>query len=226
MYGGPHVDPTHGRAKWHQKDFTWRQKELPVLGALNSQEYDEKHGRWWFNRKETQMRPKLYTTIGRHARSKKLSRTIVRWVGQTPNFMKLKRDPHRKRWPKLEHLGVRFFAEFCLKDFEKRTLAETAHTLPLYGVGCKFWRSKSADCAETRGKYFVADSADYRLRPIRGLLRGTQYMLGRPVRTNVAPIAKSLGSWRYEPPEGAHPAVYRPPFPAPRSAALEAPAQE
>merc|ERR1740121_140763 len=172
MYGGPHVDPTHGRAKWHQKDFTWKQKELPPLGATNEREYDEQHGRWWFNRKETQWRPKLYTTIGRHARSKRLKRTIVRWAGQSPNFKALKRDLYRKRWPKTEQLGARFFAEFCLKGYDKRTLAETAHTLPLYGVGCKFWRAKTADCAETKGQYFVADSAEYRLRPIRGLLGG------------------------------------------------------
>ena len=28
------------------------------------------------------------------------------------------------------------------KDFEKRTLLETAHLLPLYGENCKFWRAK------------------------------------------------------------------------------------
>ncbi|CAK0831342.1 unnamed protein product, partial [Prorocentrum cordatum] len=92
----------------------------------------------------------------------------------------------------------------------ERTLVETAHTLPLYGVGCKFWRAKTEDCAETKGQYFVADSAEYRLRPIRGMLRGTQYYFGRRVLTGVAPVAKSLGSWRRLPLSRACPATVGP----------------
>ncbi|CAE8585061.1 unnamed protein product, partial [Polarella glacialis] len=130
-------------------------------------EYDEKHGRWWFQRKE-EWRPKLYTTIGKHSRSQKLSRTIVRWAYNTPNFKKLKRDPYRKRWPKNDQLGFRFFAEFCLKPFEQRTLLETAHTLPLYGIGCKFWRAKSETCPDSRGQYLLATSTEFKTRPIRG----------------------------------------------------------
>merc|ERR1719471_2032607 len=71
MYGGPSVDPTHGRVKWHQLDRThWKDKERPPLGAHNTREYDEQHGRWWHEKKE-EWRPKLYTTIGKPARSKK-----------------------------------------------------------------------------------------------------------------------------------------------------------
>lgn len=213
MYGGPNVDPTHGRAKWHRLDVSkWKAQEKPVLGQLNPKEYDEKHGRWWFTRKEEE-RPKLYTTIGRHARSKKLKRTIVRFAYASKNFKRLKKDPYRKRWPKNDQVCVRFFAEFCLKDFEKRTMAETAHTLPLYGVGCKLWRGSTPETPDTKGQFFVASSADYRLRPIRGMLRGTEHLAGRPVRVGVAAVGKSLGSWCYELPQGGHPAVYRPPFP-------------
>lgn len=228
VYGGPSVDPTHGRSRWHRLDQSWwKQQEKPVLGAINDKEYDEKYGRWWFARKEDE-RPKLYTTIGKHARRKGLKRTIVRWLYSSPNFKKLRRDPYRKRWPKLSQIGAGFFAEFCQKDFQKRTLAETAHTLPLYGVGCKFWRAPHSSAEETRGQFFVPDSAHYSLRPIIGTLRGTQYMAGRPVRKSVAAIAKSLGSWRYELPETRHPLVYRPPFPptlAERAAAAAAEAE-
>ena len=100
-YGEPGPDPTNGRAKWHRKDGPFwpldfeiqlvsllfrssssgfgarKEKERPPYGAHNSQEYDEQHGRWWWSKKEV-MRPKLYTSIGQHARSPRLSRTIVR----------------------------------------------------------------------------------------------------------------------------------------------------
>lgn len=180
-------------------------------------EYDEKHGRWWVERKEV-WRPKLFSTIGRHARNPKLNQQMLRWVINTPAWKLLVRDPYRKRWPKMDNLNARFFAEFCLKGFEKRTLLETAHTLPLYGIGCKFWRAAKADKPDTRGNFFIADSAEYKLRPIRGKLCGTQFMFNRPVRSGVTPIAKTLGMWRYEHPKGAHPAVYRPPFPERRAA--------
>ncbi|CAJ1423463.1 unnamed protein product [Effrenium voratum] len=214
MYSDPaSPDPTAGRSKWHQFDTRGDPpKERPPYGAHNSQEYDEKHGRWWWQKKEV-WRPKLYTTIGKHARSPKLSRTIVRWAYNTPNFRALKRDMYRKRWPKPLQLNYRFFAEFCLKEFKQRTLLETAHTLPLYGAGCKFWRARDETHPDTKGQYFVADQIEYRLRPIRGDIRGTQYLFGRPIRQNIAPIAKSLGSWRFEAPKGAHPLVYRPAFP-------------
>merc|ERR1712194_542054 len=79
-------------------------------------------------------------------------------------------------------------------------------------------RSKHRDLPETRGQYFVAESAQWKIRPVRGMVRGTQYLFDRPARKNIAPIAKSLGNWNYELPEGAHPDVYRPAFPAPLSA--------
>jgi len=224
MYGGRDVDPTAGRAKWHKLDTPkWKEDERPVLGQINEKEYDEKHGRHWHNWKEKEERPKLYTTIGKHARSQKLSRTIVRWV-KSGNFVALRRDVYRKRWPKKS--TMRFFAEFCLKEHGKRTLLETCHTIPLYGVGCKFWRSKHRDLPESRGQYFVADSAQWKLRPIRGVVRGTQYLFNRPARSNIAPIAKSLGHWNYDLPEGAHPDVYRPAFPAPLSGVAAENAEE
>lgn len=41
------------------------------------------------------------------------------------------RDVYRKRWPKIKDLNVKFFAEFGLKEYRKRTLLETANRLPL-----------------------------------------------------------------------------------------------
>jgi len=38
-------------------------------------------------------------------------------------------------------------------------------------------------------------------------------MLGKPVHHDIATIAKTLGSWRYEFPKNGHSTVYRPPFP-------------
>lgn len=214
MYGEPGPDPTNGRVKWHKYDGPkWKEKVLPPLGAHSTRDYDEQYGRWWFQKRD-EWRPKMYTSIGKHARSKGLSRTIVRWTGSTPNFKRLKRDVHRKRWPKLDQLSMNFFAEFCHKEFSKRTLLETCHTLPLYGVGCKFWRTKEEDGLDTLGHFFVASTVDFKQRPIRGLVKGTQYMFGRPVRRNIAPVAKTLGSWRYELPADGHPSIFRPPFPA------------
>merc|ERR1712176_70543 len=98
----------------HKLDVSeFKAREKPVLGQLNPKEYDEKHGRWWFTRKEEE-RPKLYTTIGRHARSKRLKRTIVRFAYNSKNSKRLKKDPYRERWPKNDQVCVRFFAEFCL----------------------------------------------------------------------------------------------------------------
>eukprot|EP00928_Gymnodinium_smaydae_P090404 TRINITY_DN74203_c0_g1_i1.p1 TRINITY_DN74203_c0_g1~~TRINITY_DN74203_c0_g1_i1.p1 ORF type:complete len:287 (-),score=38.33 TRINITY_DN74203_c0_g1_i1:257-1117(-) len=209
----PAWGPSRNVPRWGRKTrVKLDPTEMPARGAHNTQEYDERHGRWWVERKETTV-PKLFTTIGRHAKDPKLNNHMLRWVINTPAYKKLLRDAYRKRWPKLENLNVKFFAEFCLKDFEKRTLLETAHCLPLFGVGCKFWRGKTPDTPDTKGQYLIAESAEYKLRPIRGKIRGTQHMLGKPLRSGVAPIAKTLGSWCYSFPKGAHPAVYRPPFP-------------
>jgi len=96
---------------------------------------------------------------------------------------------------------------------EKRTLLETAAMLPLAGVGCKFFRAPDPTHSDTKGKYFLATSVDFKQLPIRGTLKATQFQSGGPIRHNIAVIGKDLGKWRYEFPEGAHPAVYRPPFP-------------
>lgn len=206
-------DPFDG---YRQKAFrglrqSW-EAQGKILGAHETREYDEKHGRWWNDYKEKE-RPKLHSTIGQHARDPKLYNLLCRWVMNTPGWRKKMRDTYRKRWPKYKNLSVQFFAEFGTKPFEKRTLLETASTVPLDGAGCKFFRAKTPDASDSKGQYFIADSISYKQRPIRGHVRGTQHMCGRAVRASVAPIAKSLGSWRVEPPEGAHPAVHRPPFP-------------
>ncbi|CAJ1411228.1 unnamed protein product [Effrenium voratum] len=75
--------------KFRFQKIAMRPCERPPYGAHNSQEYDEKHGRWWWQKKadgiaDEVWRPKLYTTIGKHARSPKLSRTIVRWWREHP----------------------------------------------------------------------------------------------------------------------------------------------
>eukprot|EP00405_Crypthecodinium_cohnii_P010383 CAMPEP_0206439296 /NCGR_PEP_ID=MMETSP0324_2-20121206/12126_1 /ASSEMBLY_ACC=CAM_ASM_000836 /TAXON_ID=2866 /ORGANISM="Crypthecodinium cohnii, Strain Seligo" /LENGTH=271 /DNA_ID=CAMNT_0053906889 /DNA_START=80 /DNA_END=891 /DNA_ORIENTATION=+ len=215
MYGARgSPDPTDGRARWHRLDNRKEKEtqEKKILGKINSKEYDEQHGRWWFTLKEEE-RPKLYTSIGRHARSKKLKRTIVRFAYSSKNFKRLRRDPYRKRWPKMNQIGAKFFAEFCNKEYAKRTMLETAHTLPLYGVGCKLFRHQDPTGQDTRGKYFIVESSEYTTRPIRGTVKGTQYMNGKPIRSDIAAVAKSLGSWRYELPADGHPAIYRPVFP-------------
>jgi len=215
-YGEPHTDPTHGVARWRHRgtprpSVSKDPNRLP-RGANNTREYDEKYGRWWYERKE-EYRPTLLTTIGRHARAENIRPSIRREVVNTPNYKRLLRDPYRKRWPKIANLGVLFFAEFWLKEFHRRTLLETASTLPLDGVGCKFWRAGGPDSPDTSGKFIVASSVEFKQRPIRGSLRGTQYFSGRAVRHDIEPVGKTLGCWRYEFPEGAHPSVYRRPFP-------------
>lgn len=212
MYSGSSdLDPTEGRARWH-KLAPPGEKKKKTLGALETREYDEKYGRRWHTRKDEE-KPKLHTTIGRHARAKDLKRTILRFAYGSRNLKALKRDVYRKRWPKNAQMNIRFFSEFCKKPFAKRTMLETAHTLPLFGRGCKFFRHVSADGEDTRGQSFVVTSARYKLRPIRGLLRGTQYYNGIPALSGVAALGKSLGSWRFEYPENAHPLVFRPAFP-------------
>lgn len=183
-----------------------------ILGAHETREYDELHGRWWNEHKEKE-RPKLFSTIGRHARDPKLFNLLCRWVMNTPGWRNKMRDTYRKRWPKYRNLSVQFFAEFGTKPFKKRTLLETASTVPLDGAGYKFFRGKSEDSLDTKGQYFIADSITYKHRPIHGYIVGTQHLMGRPVRGGVAPMAKTLGSWCTEPPAGAHLAVHRPPFP-------------
>lgn len=31
---------------------SWKEKEQPPYGAHNTQEYDEQHGRWWWQKKD------------------------------------------------------------------------------------------------------------------------------------------------------------------------------
>ncbi len=43
----------HLRRRWHTKDGPfWKQRERPPYGAKNTQEYDEQHGRWWWQKKD------------------------------------------------------------------------------------------------------------------------------------------------------------------------------
>lgn len=213
--GGPDVDPTHGHIRpvrfKGQKEGIALEDKLP-LGYINDKEYDEKYGRWW-HENNIEERPRLYSTIGRHARSPHLHRRIILWARSTPNWKRLLRDVYRKRWPTAPLVSVAFFAEFCHKSFEKRTLLETANTLPLRGVGCKFWRGKTPDCPDTRGQFFILSDVEYKQRPIRGTLKGTQYFRGVRIKEGIAPVAKSLGSWCYSAPDGASEIVHRPSFP-------------
>ena len=40
-------------SRWHAKDGPfWKQQERPPYGAKNTQEYDEQHGRWWWQKKD------------------------------------------------------------------------------------------------------------------------------------------------------------------------------
>jgi len=202
--------PRRGRS--HQAFFEQERGEKKPRGALKPREYDETHGRWWRQHKDV-WAPKLFSTIGRHARSPGLKTTMLRWVYRTPNWRRLMRDQYRKRWPPAENMTMRFFAEFALKDFKDRSFLETACSVPLDGVGSKFWRPSRKDGPDTRGRYFVPASVEYKQRPFRGSIRGTEYMFGRPIRNDVAAMNKSVGQWRCEPPAGAHPSVFRPTFP-------------
>ena len=39
--------------RWHASDGDYnKEKDYPPLGAHNDKEYDEKYGRWWFQRKD------------------------------------------------------------------------------------------------------------------------------------------------------------------------------
>jgi hypothetical protein len=39
--------------RWHTMDGpSWKEKEHPSYGAHNTQEYDEQHGRWWWQKKD------------------------------------------------------------------------------------------------------------------------------------------------------------------------------
>mmetsp|Transcript_6137 Transcript_6137/g.10635 ORF Transcript_6137/g.10635 Transcript_6137/m.10635 type:complete len:276 (+) Transcript_6137:34-861(+) len=211
------VDPLDGVARIRKPRRKLPEETKPIRGQLNQQEYDEKYGRWWSEKKGV-MRPNLYTSIGKHARSPQLSKMMLRWVYRTPVVTKYLRDPYRKRFPKANSLKVEHFAEFCQKEFTKRTLLETACTLPLDGVGCKFWRGGTPDAEDSMGKYFMATSTTVKTRPIKGLVRGDQYINGKLVRRDIAPVAKTLGWWCYSFPEDGHRYVYRPPFPKALSA--------
>jgi hypothetical protein len=177
-------------------------------GYLNTKEVDSRYGRRWIKRGESKF-PALYSRIGEQLRNPKLHRTICRWVIGTPNWVKLITDPYRKRWPLYRGLNAAFFAEFALKPFAKRTISETCHTLPFYGVGGKFWRGPSPH----NGNYFKLRSVEYQIRPWKAEMRGDMYFGNIAVRKDVAPLGKSIGKWNFEPPAGGSKLYYRPAFP-------------
>jgi hypothetical protein len=179
-------------------------------GYLNTSEVDSKFGRRWIKRGESRF-PALYSRIGEQLRNPRLHRTICRWVIGTPNWVKLLTDPYRKRWPLYRGLRAGLFAEFALKPFATRTIAETCQTLPFFGVGAKFWRGPQG--TSHNGSYFSLRHIDFRIRPWKADLRGDLCMNGMVIRKNVAPLGKSVGKWNFEPPVGGHKLHYRPPFP-------------
>lgn len=179
-------------------------------GYINTKEEDFKFGRRWIKRGESRF-PVLYSRIGEQLRNPKLHRTICRWVIGTPNWIRLITDPYRKRWPIYRGLNAAFFAEFALKPFAKRTIAETCHTLPFYGIGGKLWRG--APGSQHDGNYFIPKSVSYRIRPWKAEIRGDMYFSHILVRRDVAPLGKSVGKWNFDPPTGASKLYYRPPFP-------------
>lgn len=180
-------------------------------GYVHPSDVDSKHGRRWIKRGDSRF-PTLYSRIGEQLRNPKLHRTICRWVIGTPNWVKLITDPYRKRWPLYRGLKAGLFAEFALKPFATRTFAETAHTLPFYGVGGKFWRA--TESVPHKGSFFTLRSIDYRIRPWSAEMRGDMHMNGVTIRKDVAPLGKSIGKWNFEAPLGASKHHYRPPFPA------------
>jgi hypothetical protein len=182
----------------------------PPRGYIKSQSVDMKYGRRWLRRGEEKL-PALYSRIGEQLRNPKLHRTICRWVIGAPNWKKLITEQYRKRWPMYRGLRVGLFAEFALKPFASRTFFETAHTLPFFGVGGRFWRG--AEGKDHYGNFFSLKNIDFTVRPWKGEARGDMYMNGVRVRSDVAPLSKSVGKWNFEPPVGAVRLHYRPPFP-------------
>lgn len=179
-------------------------------GYIKTKEEDFKYGRRWMKRGESRF-PVLYSRIGEQLRNPKLHRTICRWVIGAPNWIKLITDPYRKRWPLYRGLNAAFFAEFALKPFANRTISETCHRLPFYGVGGRFWRGPMG--CKHNGSFFKLKSIEYKIRPWKAELRGDMYMSDIAVRKDVAPLGKSVGKWNFEPPVGASKLHYRPPFP-------------
>ena len=179
-------------------------------GYVHSPVVDSKFGRRWIKRGDSKF-PTLYSRIGEQLRNPKLHRTICRWVIGTPNWVKMITEPYRKRWPLYRGLKAGLFAEFALKPFASRTIAETAHTLPFFGVGGSFWRG--AQGSVHKGDFIKLNDIEYRIRPWKAEMRGDMFMSGIPIRKDVAPLGKSVGKWNFAPPAGAAKEHYRPPFP-------------
>ena len=179
-------------------------------GYVNPSPIDSKFGRRWIKRGDTRF-PALYSRLGEQLRNTKLHRTICRWVIGTPNWVKLITDPYRKRWPLYRGLKASLFAEFALKPFSTRSISETVHTVPFYGVGGKLWRGPQG--MPHSGSYFQPKSVDFQIRPWKAEMRGDMFMSGIAVRKDVAPLGKSVGKWNFEPPAGANKIHYRPSFP-------------
>jgi len=120
-----------------------------IRGQLLPRVEDEKHGRWWGADKR---RPILYTQIGKHCRHNQYISLLHRWQKHTPNWKKTVGDVYRKRWPKPKQLCMLFFAEFCLREWSKRTLFEVCHRLPFFGVHHCFHKEahKAAVLAEKK----------------------------------------------------------------------------
>jgi hypothetical protein len=182
----------------------------PPRGFVNPSDVDSRFGRRWIKRGENRF-PTLYSRIGEQLRNPKLHRTICRWVIGAPNWIKLITDPYRKRWPLYRGLKAALFAEFAMKPFSTKTIAETCQTLPFFGAGGKLWRGPQG--GPHNGNYFVLRRIDFRIRPWKADLRGDLCMNGITVRKDVAPLGKSVGKWNFEPPAGAHKIHYRPSFP-------------
>merc|ERR1712118_374648 len=86
------------------------------------------------------------------------------------------------------------------------------HNLPFFGLLGRFWRSLDQS-SRPEGEYFVPSSVDWKVRPFKGVVRGTQFMDGFPVRSSVSAVNKNRGRWLYEPPADGHKLYFRPLFP-------------
>mmetsp|Transcript_76824 Transcript_76824/g.176276 ORF Transcript_76824/g.176276 Transcript_76824/m.176276 type:complete len:109 (+) Transcript_76824:138-464(+) len=101
---------------------------------------------------------------------------------------------------------MEFFAEYFKKPWKRRTFLETAHALPLHGVGYTF-------CRTTRPQEsFLLRYVKFTERPIKGRMRGQFLFNGKPALEDVATLHKSVGRWKGSPPSNmSH--VVRPDFP-------------
>jgi len=195
-------------------------KERVPRGKLLAEEEDKKYGRWWNDDRGDKRRPILYTRIGTTCRPEYMRLSLLHgWQKHTPNWKKVVGEVYRKRWPGYKELCIVFFAEFAIREWSKRTLLETCHRLPFFGVNCTVQRGLQENhTINPKKPITILRETDYRIRPFNGKLRADYFSAsGALIRNHITPLGKSSGKWIYEYPKNADPRIYRPSFPPPHT---------